>query len=131
MLIGFKETTLGSWISRLALHKFAWDVRCGGLSPSALQASPARAALFVWVGKLEIQVGGEGGSSGNSSSDEDTLDWLVLSVESGWTRGGSCCGFFQNLVIYYLVLLLVRLDRFERYLGRFQHVTFLADRVYF
>jgi hypothetical protein len=83
--LGFEDTTLDSPTSCTPLHKFAWDVKHCGLFPAALQAIPTRAVLSVWVDELEIRARGEEGSLGASSADEDKLDWLVLSVESGWT----------------------------------------------
>jgi len=75
----------GSWTTCASLHIFAWVVRRCGLSASALQAVLGRAALSVWLSKLEIRVGGEGDPSDAPNADEGMLYWLVLSMESAWT----------------------------------------------
>ncbi len=43
---------------------------------------------LVRLVELETRVGGEVGSSGASSADEEMLDWVALSVENGWTPRG-------------------------------------------
>ncbi len=91
------EVVLGSWITCASLQIFAWAMKRCGLSSSALQVVPAQASLSARLSKLEIRVGGQGDSSGPLSADEETLDLLVLPVESGWTSRGSCCGFSLNL----------------------------------
>ena len=79
------ESIRFSWTSCVTLHNFAWAVAHGGLSSSALQALPVRAALAVWWSKMDIRVCGEGSSLGVPSVGEGMQDWLVLSVGSGWT----------------------------------------------
>jgi len=79
------EDVMGSWTPCASLDRFAWVVKRRGISSSALQAVLGRAALSIWLSKTGIRVGREGVSSGPPSSDEEMLDWLVLSVESGWT----------------------------------------------
>ena len=55
------------------------------VSYSALQAVPDRPALALWIGGLDLCAFREGGSPGAPSGDERMLDWIVLSVRSGWT----------------------------------------------
>ena len=54
-----------------------------GLSSSVLQAVPDRAALAVWICKLDLCDLGEGDSPDVPSAYEGMLDWIVLSVKSG------------------------------------------------
>jgi len=83
-LVDVAEVVRGSWTTCASLHKFAWDVRRCGMSSSALQVVPSRAAVSVCLSKLEIRVGEEG-SSVAPIADKGMLVWLVFWVESGWT----------------------------------------------
>ena len=64
---------------------FAWVVKRCGLSSSALHASLGRAVLAVWLRKLDLRSWGERDSPDVPSVNEGMLDWIVFSVESGWT----------------------------------------------
>ena len=63
-----------SWTSCASLHRFVWAVKRCGLSSSALQAVPGRAALAVWLGKLDLRSWGEEDSPGVPIADEEMLD---------------------------------------------------------
>jgi len=75
----------GSWSSSAALYRFVWAVKRGCLSRTALQADPGRAALVVWIDRLELREFMERGSNVGSPGDEGMLDWVVVSVRKGWT----------------------------------------------
>ena len=78
---------LGSWTSSVSLYGFVWAVKHSCLSPASLNASldPGRAALSVWVLGLNIRDFGGSGPPGSLRSDEEFLDWIVMSVRRGWT----------------------------------------------
>ena len=83
-VLGF-EAGRGSWASSNSLYRFVWAMKRSCLSHSALQADPGRAALALWIGGLDLRDFREGGSLGAPNGDERTLDWIVVSVRSGWT----------------------------------------------
>ena len=72
------------WISSIALYRFVWAVQLGDGIGSDPRLECCRAALAVWIRKLEMSVNGSEGESPASSADEAMLDWLVVSVRSGW-----------------------------------------------
>ena len=81
------EAGRDSWASSNSFYRFVWAVKRGCLSRFALHAFPDRAALALWIRGLDLRNFREGGSPGALSGDERMLDWIVLSVRSGWTPG--------------------------------------------
>ena len=55
------------------------------LSYSALHAVHGRPALALWIHGLNLRDFREDGSPSALSGDERMLEWIVLSVRSGWT----------------------------------------------
>ena len=58
---------------------------------------PGRAALAVWLGKLDLCDLGEGDSPDVPGADERMMNWIVLSVKSGWTPGEVLLWLFPSL----------------------------------
>ncbi len=79
------EAGRGSWAARNSLYRLVWAVKRSCLSWSALHAIPGWAALALWLGGLDLRDFREGESPGAPTGDERMLDWIVLSVRSGWT----------------------------------------------
>ncbi len=80
-----EEEISGSWTSCVRLHRLAWTVKRGVLSSTTTQSNPALAALAAWVGDLKVRVGGEREGVLLCSMDEHLLNWVMESVQSGWT----------------------------------------------
>ena len=71
-----------------------WAVRLGsGLGP---RAECDRAALAVWLRKLDLSAPRDGGGLPPPSADEAMLDWLVSSVRLGWTPREVMIWFFPD-----------------------------------
>ena len=75
----------GSWTDSLAITRFVWAVQHGAVVGDGVRGSCSRAALAVWIRKLQISSPRGGDVSISSSVDDVMLDWLVSSVRCGWT----------------------------------------------
>ena len=70
-----------AWTSWISLTRFVWAVRHGsGLGPSA---ECERAALAVWLRKLDLSSSRAEDDFSFPSADEAMLGWLVTSVRLG------------------------------------------------
>ena len=90
------------WTSSISLHRFVWALHLDAGLGSSPRLECRRAALAVWLHKLDISVNGSESGAPASSPDEEMLDWLVVSVRSGWTpRAVMTCFFpvFRGLVV--------------------------------
>ncbi len=50
----------------------------------------------MWLDGMDLRDFGEGGSPGAPSCDERMMDWIVLSVKSGWTLKEVMLWIFPN-----------------------------------
>ena len=82
------------WTSSVALHRFVWAIQLDVGVSSGPRSDCDRAALSVWLRKLDISVCGSESGTLASSSDEQMLDWLVASVRGGMTPKGVLLWFF-------------------------------------
>ena len=74
-----------TWAYSIALSRFVWAVQLGAGVGSGPRVECCRAALAVWIRKLDISASGSEGGAPASSAAEAMLDWLVVFVRSGWT----------------------------------------------
>jgi hypothetical protein len=82
------------WVSSIALSRFVLAVHLGVGVGSGPLLECCRAALAVWIRKLNISACGSEGGAPASSADKAMLDWLVLSGRSGWTPKEVLVWFF-------------------------------------
>ncbi len=68
----------------------------GVFSSTRTQSDPSLAALAVWVGGLKVRVGGEREGVLLFSMDEHLPNWVVESVQSGWTPREVLSWFFLS-----------------------------------
>jgi len=72
-----------AWTSSISIARFMWAVQYGsGLGP---RAECDRAALAIWLRKLNLSASRAENDLSLLSADEAMLDWLVTSVRLGWT----------------------------------------------
>ena len=83
-----------AWTSYVALSGFVWAVQYGARVGDGPRVSCSRAALAVWIRKLNVTspMGEDFPISPNA--DEAMLDWLVTSVRFGWTPQEVMLWFF-------------------------------------
>ena len=91
------EVDRDSWTSSASLYISVWAVKRWCLSSSVVQAVPSRAALAMWLDGMDLREFGEGESPGAPSGDERMLDWIALSMKSGWTPKDVLMWIFPNL----------------------------------
>ena len=74
-----------AWTSSISLTRFAKAVQYGVGVGSGPRADCSRAALAVWIRKLNVSTSRVVDDSTPPSADEVMLDWLVTSVRFDWT----------------------------------------------
>ena len=89
------------WTYSIALHRFVWAVQLGVGLGNDSQLECCRAALAVWIRKVDISVTGSKSGAPVSSADEEMLDWLVVFVRKGWTPKEFLIWFFP--VFFYFL----------------------------
>jgi hypothetical protein len=62
------------WTSSIALHRFVWAIHSGVGLGCGPRSECRRAALVVWLRKLEVSVSGSESGAPVSSADEEMLD---------------------------------------------------------
>jgi len=81
-----------AWTSSVSLTRFVWVIQHGsGLGP---RAECSRAALAVWLRKLDLSTSRAEDDPSPPSAEESMLDWLVASVRLGWTPREVLAWFF-------------------------------------
>ncbi len=76
------------WTSSVSLHRFVWAIQLDVGVGTGPRSDCDRAALCIWLRKLDISDSGSEGGAPASSPDEQMLDWLVASVRRGMTPKG-------------------------------------------
>ena len=75
----------GSWTSSVSLTRVVWAVHHGDVVGDGPRGSCSRAALAVWIRKLNVASPRGDYVPSSPSADEAMLDLLVSSVRCGWT----------------------------------------------
>ncbi len=93
------------WTSSVALHRFVWAIQLDVGVGTGPRSDCDRAALSVWLRKLEISVGESESGAPASSPDEEMLDWLVALVRRGMILRGVLLWFFPVFgdLLYYMI----------------------------
>ncbi len=76
------------WTSSVSLHRFVWAIQLGVGVGTGPRSDYGRAALSVWLRKLDIFVSGSESGAPASSPDEHMLELLVAYVRGGMTPKG-------------------------------------------
>ncbi len=82
------------WTSSVSLHRFVWAIQLDVSVGTGPRSNCDRAALSIWLRKLDISVSGCESGAPASSHDEQMLDWLVASVRGRVTPKGVMQWFF-------------------------------------
>ena len=69
-----------AWTSSIVLSRFVLAIQLGARVGSGPRAECNRAALAVWIQKLDVSATWAEGGAPASSVNEAMLDWLVTSV---------------------------------------------------
>ena len=85
-----------AWTSFVALTRFVWAVQYGAGMGDGPRASFSRAAMAVWIRKLNVARSRGEGVPTSPSADEALLDWLVTPVRFGWTPREVLVCFFPD-----------------------------------
>ena len=81
-----------AWTSSVSLTRFVWAVQHGiGVGP---RAECSRAAMAVWIRKLDVSTSRAEDDSASPITNEYMLDWLVTFVRLGWTPREVLVWFF-------------------------------------
>ena len=83
------------WTSSVALHRFVWAIQLGVGLGSGSRLECRRAALVVWLRKLDISVSGSEIGAPVLSADEEMLDWIVAFIRNSWTPLEILIWYFQ------------------------------------
>ena len=90
------------WTFLVAMHRYVWAIQLGVGLGSGPRLDCRRAALAVWLRKLDISVGGSESGAPVSSPDEEMLDWLVASVRKGWNPKEVLICFLPSFSRYFV-----------------------------
>ena len=84
----------GSWTSSVSLTRFVWAIQHGVVVGDGPRVRCSRAALAVWIRKVNAASPRGDEVPSSPSADESMLDLLVTSVRCGWTSREVLIWFF-------------------------------------
>ena len=90
------------WNSSVSLNRFVWAIQLDMCVGIGSRSDCGRAALYIWLRKLDLSVSGSESGAPAASLDEQMLDWLVALVRGGVIPKGVLLWFFRSLGIYYM-----------------------------
>ncbi len=93
------------WTSSVSQHRFVWAVQLDVGVGTRPRLDCDRAALSIWLRKLDISVSGSESGAPAPSLDEQMLDWLVASVREGggvppWGTAVVFSGLWRFFIYY-------------------------------